>query len=833
MTRRGSNRPLAPLDALFGARGLRPFPFQRDAWQAFFDGDDALIHAPTGTGKTWAAAGGPLALAVQRAKLSAGATVAGAAPKGSRKEAPRALRLLWITPLRALSADTRRALEAAAEGLGLDWRVLARTGDSSNAERRAVQLQRVDALVTTPESLALMLSYSDAADRFAALDAVVVDEWHELLGSKRGTLLELDLARLRTLVAARPKRLVTLGLSATLSNLDEALAALTGDSPRARIVAGRIDKPLAVASLLPDSAARFPWAGHLGLVQLHAVKRAIDAARTTLLFTNTRSQAELWHRALSSVWTDAPETLGLHHGSIAREERARVEDALAAGAIRAVVATSSLDLGVDFAEVDQVIQIGSPKGVSRLIQRAGRSGHRPDLTSRLLLVPTHTLELIDLAAVRRALAAGHIEPRRPLEGRADVLAQHLTSIALAGGFDADAMYAEVRRAYAYRKLDRALFDAVVQLITYGGRALSGYPDFQKVVERDGRFVVESKRVARLHRLSLGTIVSDGTLAVRLMRGASLGQLEESFLARLKPGDRFTFSGRALELVRIKDLTAYVRPAKSQHAIVARWVGSKMPLTHELSQAIRALLGERDAPEREMRLAEPMLAAQRALSHVPAADELLVERIRARDGEHLFVYPIEGRPVHEGLAALIAARLGRLASASFSYAMSDFGFVVGAAALPPLDAATVRALFAVEDLDRDLAASVNLGELARRQFREIARVAGFIFQGVPGRPKSMKQLTASSTLIYDVLSAHEPDHVLLQQSIDEVMARELELSRLKQTLVDITARKLVFTTPMRLTPFAFPLWADSIRGHLSNEDWQARVTRMAGQLEAAA
>lgn len=813
---------LGPLFEAFRRRGLIPFDWQVEAWEIALSHGSGLIHAPTGMGKTWAALGGALARALDEREPGV---------RASRASGPR---LVWVTPLRALASDTRRAIDDAATAVGLAWRVLVRNGDSGSGDRARVRRGECDALVTTPESLALLLSHADARERLAAVEAVVVDEWHELVGDKRGVLLALNLERLRRITrAANPSHALSiLGLSATLGNLDAALAALLGPGRSGRIIAGTASRPIVVDSLLPPTVVRFPWAGHLGLVQLPAVAAAVAQARSTLVFTNTRAQAELWHEALASVWTDEPERLALHHGSLDRSTRESVEDGLRDGRIRCVVATSSLDLGVDFPCVDQVIQIGSPKGIARLLQRAGRSGHQPGATSRVLCVPTHALELLDLAALRRALAAGAIEPREPPTACLDVLAQHIVTSALAGPIRAAELFDEARATWAFRGLDTDTWQRVLALVTRGGEALDAYPDFHRVVGRDGWLSVESPRIARIQRQSIGTIVAEGQVAVKYRNGATLGHLEEAFLARLAPGDRFLFAGRSLELVRTRDLVAYVRPASSRHAVVPRWMGGRMPLSSQLAAAVRDVLADPDAgTEPELVLARPLLARQRRDSLLPGPDELLVERIDVRDGQHLFVHAIAGRRAHEGLAALVAARLAARQPGSYGWAATDFGFVVGARALPALDTAAVEALLSEADLDRDLARSVNLGELARRRFREIARIAGLVVQGPAGRAKSLRQLAASAGLIHDVLHRHEPDHLLLRQAEIEALEIDLDRQRIRETLASLRRRRLRLVEATRLTPFAFPLWAERIRGHLSNEDWQLRVRRMAERLEA--
>lgn len=793
------------LVAWFASQGRRPAPFQRTAWRHWAAGDDGLIHAPTGTGKTLAAAGGPL--------------IHGALHPAT------GLQLLWITPLRSLATDTTQHLSAAVEAMGLPWRVLRRTGDSGSGERARLRRGACELLVTTPESLALLLSYPDAAERFARLQGIVVDEWHELIGNKRGTLLLLGLARLRRY---RPNVRVW-GLSATLGNLDEALAALT---PRGVLVGASSPKKIIVESAIPEAGERFPWAGHLGLRQLPRVLATLMEARSSLLFANTRSQAELWHEALASVWPEDPRTLALHHGSIDPKLRFATEEALREGALRCVVATSSLDLGVDFSSVERVIQVGSPKSVARLLQRAGRSGHQPGAPSRILCVPTHLLELADIAATRDALRQGHLEPRHPRKGCLDVLAQHLTTLAVGGGFEADEAYAEITSAWPYASLPRERFDATLRFLVTGGSALAAYPEYRKLVLHEGRYVVSAPRIVRMHRLSIGTITSDGSLQVRYLKGARLGSVEESFIARLRPGDRFLFAGRNLELVRVRDMTAYVRAANSRRGGVPRWQGGRLPLSGELSDHLRHTLATPDSSP-EMKRLSPLLAIQRRQSAVPGEGETLCERVRTRDGDYLFLYPFAGHLAHEGMAALLAYRLSLIHPADYGYAVNDYGLTITAASLPLLDAATMKALLHPFRLATDIVRSVNLVELSRRQFREIARVAGLVFNGYPAQSKTLRQLQASSGLLYDVLRRHDPEHPLLWQADREVLDLHLEVRRLRQSLLRMSRSALLWKELPRLTPLSFPLWVERLRGGISADDWQSRVERMRASLEAKA
>ncbi len=804
----------------FGTRGWKPAPFQREVWRRYLRGESGLLVTPTGSGKTLAMIGGPL--------LQALAEQPQPAQKKRRITASDArIRVLWITPLRALANDTVRALQEPIAGLGLPWVVAMRTGDASARDKRLARQGRADVLVTTPESLALLLSYPETQAQFVGLRAVIVDEWHELVGSKRGVLLQLCLARLRQW---RPD-IVQWGLSATLGNLQQARDVLLPHRPDAALVRSQPSKRPTLHTLLPRSGQRFPWVGHLGLSQMQAVVEQIQQARTTVLFTNTRAQAELWHQALQSVWLDAPERLALHHGSLDPALRRQVEAGLRDGSVQCVVATSSLDLGVDFPTVDQVIQLGSPKGMARLLQRAGRARHRPGEVGTVICVPTHALELAEYAAVRQALKAGEVEARPPLRMCLDVLAQHCVTLALAGGFDASALFGEVRGTHAFAGLDEAHWQEVLRFIELGGNALQNYPDFRRVTrDAQGRYVVTDRKIAFRHRLSIGTITSDGAVLVRMARGGALGSVEESFLSRLRPGDIFQFAGRTLRLLRLQDMTAYVRPASKGDGIVPRWQGGRMPMSSELAGQVAAVL-EQPPRVSEMRALAPILQLQRQLSALPAAGSLLVEAVNTRDGAQLFVYPFAGRAVHEGMAAMMALRWSRLSSNTFSFAVNDYGLALTAARRETLESEQIRSLLSPDGLLDDLAEGLNLTELARRQFREIARVAGLLPPSLPGRAlRSLRQLQASSSLLFDVLSEYDPEHMLLRQARREVLETQFEISHLRAVMQRCFESLIDLHRPRTLTPLSFPLWAESRRGTLSSEEWSVRVQRAAQALE---
>jgi len=817
------------LDDWFTSRGWTPFAFQRDVWSAYRSGESGLIHAATGTGKTLAAWCGPLAEWLDEQTLKR----VSVGQKVRRSNAP-ALRVLWITPLRALAADTEEALRQPLIDIGIPWTLESRTGDTSSAMRSRQRRRLPTVLVTTPESLSLLLTRDDARDTFADLRVVVVDEWHELMGTKRGVLVELALARLRFY---QPE-LRTWGLSATIGNLNDALVALLGvdRAPSGRIIRGVDPKQVVIDALIPPVVERFPWAGHLGTQMVPQVVAAIEEGESAIVFTNTRSQTEIWYQAILNARPDWAGVIALHHGSLDRGRREWVENGLRSGKLRCVIATSSLDLGVDFSPVDRVLQIGSPKGVARLLQRAGRSGHRPGAISRVTCVPTNTLELIEVAAARDGAERGAIESRLPIDRPLDVLAQHVVTVALGGGFEEAQLLAEVRTTRAYADLEDDEWRWVIAFLSTGGDALGAYPEYSRIVKAGGRWVVESAEIGRRHRMSIGTIVGDAQIGVFYLRGGALGSVEESFVARLKPGDRFVFAGTPLEFVRVRDMKAWVRRAPNSKGSIPRWQGSRMPLSGELSELLRARLSEAARGVyrgEEMEAIRPMLELQAKWSRIPSADELLIERVKTREGWHLFVYPFEGRLVHEGLAALLAYRLSRRAKITFSLASNDYGVEMLSPVAPPLDEALANGLFSPHGLLDDITAALNATEMAKRQFRELARVAGLVFPGLPRSGKTARQLQVSSGLFFDVLQRYDPQNLLLDQASREVLERQLESTRLGEMLERISRSTVVVTSPRKPTPLAFPLVVDQARERVSSESLSDRIKRMQLSLERAA
>ena len=782
-------------------------------------GRSGLLHATTGSGKTYA---------VWFGALLRGIRPVADPDKAARQAAAPALGVLWITPMRALAADTTRALQFTVPDIAPHWTVGQRTGDTATAERARQDRRFPTALVTTPESLSLMLARDNAAAELASVHTVIVDEWHELMGNKRGVQVQLALARLRRWNPG----LVVWGLSATLGNVDEALAVLMPpDDHSGVIVQGRVDKTLRIDTLLPENPGRFSWGGHLGAQMLQPVIAEIDSASTTLVFTNTRSQAEIWYQLLLRERPDWAGIVALHHGSLDKAVRDWVEAGLKAGQLKAVVCTSSLDLGVDFLPVERVLQIGSAKGVARLLQRAGRSGHAPGRPSRITLVPTNTLELVEAAAARRAAEAGRIERRASPDKPLDVLVQHLVTVALGGGFAAPDLHEEVRSTHAYRDLTRDEFAWALGFVE-GGATLAAYPEYHRVRLVDGVYRVPDRGIARRHKLAIGTIVSDAAMQVSYRNGVRIGSIEEGFIARLRKGDCFVFAGRVLEYLRTQDMTAYVQRASRNKGVVPSWAGGKMPLSSELADAVQALLAEAAAApdhridaEPEMLAALPMLQTQARLSRLPTPHTLLVECLTSREGHHLYLYPFAGRQVHLGLASLLAWRLARDVPNTFSVSVNDYGIELLSAEPTELSPLFDGRLLHTGDLLADVLHSLNSSELQQRRFREIARVAGLVSTGYPGAPKSTKQLQASSSLFFEVFRKYDAGNLLLTQAQTEVLSQELDVARLSSTLQRLRTLRIERVDLEAPSPFCLPLMVERLREKLSTEKLADRLARI--------
>lgn len=817
-----SNLETAPvIEPFFASKGWQPLDFQQETWQAFLAGKSGLLHAPTGLGKTLAVYLGPLAATLER---GAGC------------------RILWLTPLRALAADTLRALREPLDMIGSGLTAEARTGDTPAALRARLRRNFPHTFVTTPESLSLMLTHADTRDKFSSLACVIVDEWHELLGTKRGIQTELCLARLRAWLP----NLRIWGLSATLGNLTEARRSLLGSAfPHSVEISATWPKEIVIETVIPKEIEHFPWAGHLGTLLAPQVVQHLEKAATTLLFTNTRSQTEIWFQELLSLKPEWEGKIAMHHGSLDRAERDLAESGLRDGSLKCVVATSSLDLGVDFSPVDQVIQIGSPKGIARLLQRAGRSGHQPGKSSRILCVPSNVLELVEFAAAREAAQIRAIEAREPLSKPLDVLVQHLVTCAIGEPFLPEEMAQEIRSVHAYVNLTDEEWQWALGFISSGGKALAAYPRYQKAHLVDGRYTVDDKRLILQHRLSIGTISSDPSVSIRFAKGTTLGSVEESFIAGIKPGGNLIFAGRHLSLVRFHQRVATVKlTAKNGKGRIAIWGGARMPLSSELTHAISKILAEfsysqkpstsRRSTSPEMLAVAPILDLQRQWSRLPSDDALLIEFTRSKEGEHLFLFPLAGRLVHEGLGALVAYRIGRENQQTIQASQNDYGFSLTARRGLVLDEAILRRYLSPENLLDDLIACMNTAELARRNFREIARVSGLILQRPPGRrDQSQREIQSSASLLFEVLQRYDPDNELLRQSEREILEKQLEFTRLHCVIQELTRRPFHLVETEHLTPMAFPLWADRLQSTLVAVDAATRLADMLDELHKAA
>lgn len=795
--------------AWFEAKNWWPFDFQLQCWEAAAAGKSGLLNAPTGFGKTYA-----LFLPLLES-LSL---------QPEQERVP-GLKMLWITPLRALTADLALAMQDAAAGFGLNLRIETKTGDTVAAVRQKQRLALPDVLLTTPESLHVLLSTPDWESKLNNLSYFVVDEWHEMLGNKRGVMLELALGLIKT---KRPLLRIW-GISATIGNLEEAMQVLLAEQWKAGLlVQSKHSKSTTVTSIIPDNFEKYPWAGHLGLPIIPQLIPLIDKAITTLIFTNTRAQTELWYQRILEVAPELAGQIALHHGSLSSEIRTWVEDALHAGKLKAVVCTSSLDLGIDFRPVEQVFQIGSPKSIARFLQRAGRSGHQPGARSHIYFVPTHALELMEAAALQQAVAENTVEARQPLLLPYDVLLQFMMTMACGDGFEPEQLWRLIRHTFAFQSISREAFDWCMRFLVNGGQSLEAYDEYQKVGILNGKVLALNRKVVMKHRMSIGTIVSDTTLSVTYVNGGRIGSVEEWFVTSLLPGDVFWFAGKALEFVRIKDLQVQVKKSTRTDGKIPSWMGGRMPLSSSLSAFMRQRCDEaaqqiNHGPE--MHALKDLLAEQQKRSHIPKKSEILLELLQLNDGYRMICYPFEGRQVHEGLSALFAYRLGRTMPISFSMAMNDYGFELFSDQAIRMDAATWEQLLTTDNLRNDLLASMNATEMARRQFGEICRVAGLVFHGYPGAPVRTKHLKASSHLLFNVFHEYEVHNLLVQQAFEQVLDQQLDEGRLRTALLRMQQQKLIIHQSKTPTPFSFPLLADRLREKISSEQLADRLKKM--------
>lgn len=793
-------------------KGQAPFVFQNQTWQRYSNGYSGMVVAPTGFGKTFS-----VFLAVVIDYLN------------HPEKYPKGLKLLWISPLRSLAKDLAKAMSTAVEEIGLDWTVQVRNGDTPTKVRRKQERLMPDVLLTTPETMHLMFSQKKNSRFFKGVKCVVIDEWQELLGNKRGVLTELVITQLRQY----SKKLQIWGITATIGNLDEAQKVLLPypDLKTTKITA-KEKKKIDIVSVLPDEIEVLPWAGHLGGKMVDKILPIIEANTTTLIFTNTRGQSELWYQLLLTANPELAGLLAIHHGSIDKKLRNWIEDNISSGYLKAVVCTSSLDLGVDFKPVDCVIQIGSAKGIARFMQRAGRSGHSPYERSKIYFIPTHSLELVEVSALKEAVKAQQIEERHPMVLTFDVLVQFMVTCAVGEGFDAEKLYNYIKETHAFSYITDDEWQWCLHFITKGGKTLNSYEEYHKVIQdEDGLYKVKSRRISMLHRMNIGAIVSEVMLRVKFFSGGYIGMIEEFFISKLKPGDHFILAGRVLELAQIKDMTVLVRRSKAKKAVTPSWLGGRLPLTSYLSHFLRLKLSDALEPrrfEKELRFLNPLISRQAKYSHIPKADEFLIELIETKDGHHLFMYPFEGRLVHEVFSALMAYRLSKITPLTFTIAMNDYGFELLSDQPIPIDENNIKALLSKENLMDDVVASINASEMASRKFRDIAVIAGLVVQSQPGARKNNKSLQSSSGLIFRVFEDYEPDNLLLKQAYSEVFNQQLEEARLQAAFERISNSKIIIERAKSFTPLSFPLKVDSLRGTMSNESLDKRIQRIKNQ-----
>ncbi|MEM6864131.1 MAG: ligase-associated DNA damage response DEXH box helicase [Bacteroidota bacterium] len=801
----------------FQRQGWKPFPFQKQTWKAFLSGKHGLLNAPTGSGKTYALW---FPIILNHLKKH----------PDYRTKHKKGLKAIWITPLRALSQEIRQSAERVAHDLETQMTVGIRTGDTSTKERARQRTTMPDLLITTPESLQLLLASKDYAKVFKDCSAVVVDEWHELLGTKRGIQMELGLSRLKTVC----KDLRIWGISATIGNLDQAREVLLGPTSPAFensvLIQAKLNKKITVKSIIPEQMETFPWRGHLGLHLLEEVVPIINDSKTTLLFTNTRSQCEIWFQKILEKHPEYAGEIAMHHGSVNKETRIWVEQAIRNESLKAVVCTSSLDLGVDFAPVETVIQIGGPKGVARFLQRAGRSGHRPGKESVIYFLPTHAMELIEASALQVAVRNNAVEDRLPFLNSYDVLIQYLTTLAVSDGFYPDEIFPEIKQTFCYQGITQDEWQWLLNFLVMGSQSLKTYDEYKKVeVEPDGKFKVNSKAIAMRHRFQIGTIVGDASIAVRYQKGGYIGSIEEYFISKLKAGDVFTFAGRNLEFLRIKGMQAHVRNSTKRTNKVPSWMGGRLSFSAQMSQLLRQELYTAD-PEiknqsQEIRSLKPMLDKQREESIVPKPNEFLIETFKTRDGYHHIFYPFEGRAVHEAMSSLLSYRISLLNPITCSLAFNDYGFEMLSDKEIDMQAVIDNNLFSVEYMLPDLQKSLNSNEMSRRKFRDIAVISGMVFTGYPEKGIKMKHLQSSSQLLFDVFRDFEPDNLMFQQAFTETFEHQLEEGRLRLALERIAQQNIVWRPCQNPTPFSFPIITDRLREKLSNEKLADRIKRM--------
>jgi len=800
----------------FKNQGWKSFPFQKETWTAFLQGKNGLLNAPTGSGKTYALW---IPIVLDYIKNN---------PDYETKHKP-GLKAIWITPLRALSVEIKQAAERVVNDLGAQMTVGIRSGDTSSAERAKQKGKMPDLLITTPESLQLLLASKGYDKTFKDCRAIVIDEWHELLGTKRGVQMELALSRLKTIA---PNMRIW-GISATIGNLQRAKEVLLGMGSEAYensiLIHANIDKKIKVLSIIPEKMEAYPWRGHMGLHLIDEAAAIVKKSKTTLIFTNVRSACEIWFQRLLEKYPEFAGEMAMHHGSINRETRLWVEEAIRNEELKVVVCTSSLDLGVDFAPVESIIQVGGPKGVARFMQRAGRSGHQPGKESVIHFLATHAMELIEASALKKAVAETIVEDRIPYLNSWDVLVQYLNTLAVSDGFFPDEIFKEVKGTFCYQAMTEENWNWLLNFVTKGSQSLQAYDEYKKVdIEENGLFKINSRLIAMHHRMQIGTIVGDATLQVKFLSGGYLGNIEEWFISKMKPGDAFTFGGKKLELYQVKNMQVLVKKADpSKKSRLVSWMGGRMSFSAQMSEMLRQEMYTANTENLtpELKALGPMFKRQRKESIVPSANQFLIETFKTREGFHAIFYPFEGRFVHEALASLLAFRISLLTPISFSLAYNDYGFELLSDQEIDMQNVIDNNLFSTEYVHSDLQRSLNATEMARRKFRDIAVIAGLVFTGFPGKMIKTKHLQSGSQLIFEVFRDYEPDNLLFQQAYRETFEHQLEEGRLIQSLERIESQEIVWRQTQKPTPFSFPIITDRLREKLSSETLAERIKKM--------
>ncbi|HET9459453.1 MAG TPA: ligase-associated DNA damage response DEXH box helicase [Sphingomicrobium sp.] len=758
----------------FDSRGWRPRAHQLAMLEAARAGRDALLVAATGSGKT----------------------LAGFLPAicDLIENPAEGLHTLYVSPLKALGVDVQRNLLGPIGEMGLPIRVETRSGDTPSDRKARQRVRPPQILLTTPESLSLLLSYPDSAALFAGLRAIVVDELHAFAREKRGDLLALSIARLQSLAPG----LRRVGLSATISDPDAYRAWLgrDADPSRVELVTGEPGAEPELSILIPES--KIPWGGHSGRHAAREVMALIERHKMTLVFCNTRSLAELIFQDLWAVNEQAL-PIGIHHGSLALEARRKVEAAMAAGRLRGLVCTSSLDLGIDWGDIDQVVQMGAPKGSSRLLQRIGRANHRLDEPSLGMIVPGNRFEYLEARAALDAIEEGELDPEPFRPGTLDVLAQHILAMACAAPFDADSLLAEIRSAAPYRDLKRETFEEVLSFIATGGYALKAYDRFRRLVrDPDGRWRLARPAIAQQHRMNAGVIVEQPLLTVRFRGGRKLGTIEEGYASTLSPGDHFYFCGLSLEVEQFKDTDIIVH-ASSKPARIVTYGGQRMSMSTHLANRVRHMLADRNDWRRFPDDVREWLEVQERRSAIPEPNELLVETFAHEGLNYMVAYSFEGWNAHQSLGMLVTRRMESAGLKPMGFVANDYG--LACYGIEPVR--DPRSLFSPDILEREFVEWVENSYLLKTAFREVAVIGGLVERAHPGRRKTGRQVSFSTDLIYDVLRRYEPQHLLLRAAWDDARARMTELGRLVR-LVDRAAATMVHVEAERITPMAVPL-----------------------------